>query len=185
MHCPQCKGYRLEPKLLEPDLLAASCKKCGGALLSLLNYRHWSEHHSAVHEVEKVEGLRVESGGDEVDDNHTAQLCPKCGRMMTKFRIGLENNNRIDLCSGCDEAWLDNGEWRLLKQLELHEKLPKIFTDEWQRNIRQQRQQQLVKSKYIALFGDEDFSKVDEFKNWLDQHPDKAEIKQYLIINYD
>ena len=160
-------------------------KKCGGALLSLLNYRHWSEHHNVDHDVEKVESLTVEDEDIGADDNNSAQLCPKCGRMMTKFRIGLESNNRIDLCSGCDEAWLDNGEWRLLKQLELHEKLPKIFTDEWQRSIRQQRQQQVVKSKYTELLGEEDFRKVDEFKNWLDQHADKATIKQYLIINYE
>ncbi|MEH6469966.1 MAG: hypothetical protein V7752_01840 [Halopseudomonas sp.] len=105
--------------------------------------------------------------------------------MMTKFRIGLANDNRIDLCGSCDDAWLDNGEWQLLKQLELHDQLPKIFTEGWQRNIRRQRQQQQVQAKYTELIGEESFSKVDQFKSWVDKHPQKDQIKQYLIISFD
>jgi Zn-finger nucleic acid-binding protein len=175
MDCPQCKGYSLEPKEIEPGLVAGVCAKCEGALLSLMNYRFWLDQQGEVEPSEAVDTV--------TDDNGKAKACPKCSRLMTKFQIGAAAGNRIDLCSGCDESWLDKGEWRLLKQLDLHDKLPKIFTDAWQRNIRKERQEQIHKQHYEKLLGAEDFLKLDEFKIWLDQHPEKDRIKQYLITS--
>ncbi len=178
MRCPQCKGYDLTPKQLENGLVAASCTKCDGALLSLVNYRFWSENHQQGEE-EKVSVDVV----DELDDiDEKACVCPKCTRLMTKFKIDLSTANQLDLCTNCDEAWLDKGEWRLLKQLELHGQLPKIFTDAWQRNLRIQRMKNTVKQRYIAMIGEE---RVENFKTWLDLQPEKEEIKQYLITTYE
>jgi len=56
------------------------------------------------------------------------------------FEIGASSGNRIELCSRCDEAWLDKGEWRLLGIMDLQDQLPSIFTDAWQRNIRERRE---------------------------------------------
>lgn len=173
MECPQCKGYHLEPRELEVGLIAGSCPKCDGALLSLMNYRYWADRHVEV-ELKDSNDVVTEEGSK-------AKMCPKCSRLMTKFQIGTESENRIELCTGCDEAWLDKGEWRLLKQLDMHDKLPKIFTDAWQRNIRIQRQEKKLKTHYEKRLGAEDFKKLDEFKQWLVQHPQKAAIQQYLI----
>ena len=181
MHCPQCKGYRLEPKQLENGLIAAGCSKCGGALLSLMNYRFWSENQPAATE----EKVSLDTVGELAEGKEKAQVCPKCARIMTKFKIGLASANKLDLCTHCDEAWLDKGEWRLLKQLELHGKLPQIFTDAWQREIRIERMQNLVKQRYVDMIGEEDFEKIDAFKQWLNKHPDREEIKQYLITSYE
>ena len=104
---------------------------------------------------------------------------------MTKFLMGIDSENRIELCTHCDEAWLDKGEWRLLKALDLHDKLPRIFTDAWQRNIRLERQSQSVARHYQGLLGVADFNKSAEFKRWLDQHPKKEHIKQFLISELD
>ena len=175
MICPQCKGYQLEPKELEPGLVAGVCPKCQGTLISLMNYRYWADQ----------QGTREQVATDTVitEDNHKAQVCPKCAKFMTKFHIGSQAQNRLDLCTSCDEAWLDKGEWPLLKQLDLADKLPKIFTDAWQRNIRLERQEKLHKQRYAALLGANDFAKLDEFKQWLDQHPEQGQIKQYLITS--
>jgi Zn-finger nucleic acid-binding protein len=173
MKCPQCKGYQLEPKEIESGLIAGSCVKCEGSLLSLMNYRFWADQHIEVEAVDDGEVIAEDCAG--------AKACPKCGRLMTKFQIGGESGNKIELCTGCDEAWLDKGEWQLLKKLDVHDKLPKIFTDAWQRNIRIERQEKKLKARYQYKLGVEDFDKVDGFKQWLDQHPEKSEIKQYLI----
>lgn len=178
MKCPQCKGYELEPKELEPGLIVGACPKCSGTLVSLLNYRFWADQQK--HDTSAPSNDIVET-----EDNAKAQVCPKCAKLMTKFQIGSEAVNRLDLCNGCDEAWLDKGEWTLLKQLDLADKLPKIFTDAWQRNIRLERQEKLHKQRYENILGSDDFSKLDNFKQWLDQHPEKAQIKQYLITNLD
>ena len=179
MKCPQCKGYELEPKELEPGLIVGACSKCSGALVSLLNYRFWADQqsHENVHKIEAVDKVV------DAEDNAKAQVCPKCSKLMTKFQIGSDASNRLDLCTSCDEAWLDKGEWSLLKELDLADKLPKIFTDAWQRNIRLQRQEKIHKQRYENLLGTEDFASLNAFKEWLDQHPEKEAIKQYLITN--
>ena len=177
MNCPQCKGYTLAPTEIEPGLVAGSCSKCKGSLLSLMNYRFWVDRWVDSHAtVDKSEQAVVVA-----EDNQKALACPKCTRLMTKFKVGSQTTHRIDLCTGCDEAWLDNGEWSLLKQLDLHDKLPKIFTDAWQRNIRIKRQQDFIDDKYQALLGQEDFERLSSFKKWLDEQPHKEDIKQYLI----
>lgn len=173
MDCPQCKGYRLEPKMLEEGLLAASCIKCEGALLPLMNYRYWIDQQPEV--VTDTQNTEV------AEDNEKAQLCPKCRHLMTKYRIGSNSLNRIDLCSACDEAWLDKGEWQLLKQLDLHEKLPRIFTDAWQRNIRQKRSEALQRKRYIEMLGEADHNRLTDFKVWLDNHSEKQSILRYLF----
>jgi len=185
MKCPQCKGYSLEPKELEPGLVAGACAKCDGTLISLMNYRYWADQlipsDSGREPQVSDQVLLGENEIKEVEDTSQAQVCPKCSKLMTKFQIGLMTSNRIDMCNNCDEAWLDKGEWKLLKQLDLAEKLPKIFTEAWQRNIRLQRQAILQKERYSALLGEEDFEKLDEFKQWLVKHPEREQMKQYLI----
>lgn len=172
MNCPKCKGYVLEPMELEPGLIACECPKCHGSILPLMNYRFW---------VDQVEPEAVEERPLSVsEDNQQAINCPKCSRLMSKFKMGTETTHRIDLCNNCDEAWLDQGEWHLLKHLDLHNKLPKIFTDAWQRNIRVKRQEEFINNKYLDLLGEPDFKTVSDFKTWLNNHENKEQIKQYL-----
>lgn len=179
MRCPQCNGDHLEASELEPGMVAAACRDCKGSLLPLLNYRYWSVSESGADTVCEQEELSSKELNPE--DNKKALLCPKCARMMLKYRIGVEPGNRIDLCASCDEIWLDAGEWDLLKQHGLHTKLPAIVTDVWQRQIRQQRQNQLQQQRYEKLLGKEAFSKCQEFKEWLSNQSEKEQIKQYLI----
>lgn len=177
MDCPQCKGYRLEPCELEPGLVASRCSKCNGTLLPLMNYRYWIDNNPEI--------TTDVPAGEVAEDNRQARICPKCSRMMTKFRVGVEPDNRIELCTGCDEAWLDAGEWQLLKALDVHDKLPGIFTEAWQRNIRLKKQEQNLKAHYAEVLGDDVFSKTDSFKDWLNQQPNKLQIIQYLTIKVE
>lgn len=175
MHCTQCKTTHMEPKELEPGLIAAVCPACQGAVVSLMSYRFWLDTHA------KNISLTEDNTDSVITENESAHACPKCSRFMTKFQIGADSNHKLDLCVGCDEAWLDKGEWQLLKKLDLHNKLPKIFTDAWQRNIRLKRKEVSLNERYEKLLGAEEFSKVKEFKQWLYSQPNKELIKQYLI----
>lgn len=176
MECPQCKGYQLEPKEIEAGLLAGACLKCQGALIPLMNYRYWADQE-----------IEVDTNIDDlvVEDISQPKQCPKCSRLMTKFQIGVESGNRIEVCNSCDEAWLDKGEWRLLKSLDIHNKLSSIFTDAWQRDIRLKQQESNLKERYEKQLGKEDFQKLDSFKQWLNKHPEKHQMKQYLMIAID
>ena len=90
------------------------------ALLSRLAERHARD---------PVELVSDHSVVEEVQDTNAAITCPKCARLMTKYKMSGFVANRLDVCPGCDEAWLDGGEWELLKALELSRKMPLVFTN--------------------------------------------------------
>lgn len=174
MHCLQCKGSQLQPVVLETGLVAAGCTDCGGSLLPLLNYRYW---------IQATEQDSIELDDEfSAEDSPGAKLCPKCDRLMSKYRIGHDQDNRVELCASCDEVWLDAGEWSLLKACGIHQQLPKIFTDAWQRQIRLAERELSLKANFCNRLGDEAFNKANEFRDWLNQQPNKSDILQFLSI---
>lgn len=176
MHCVTCKNSTLEPKELEPGLIAASCLSCEGTLISLMNYRYWLDKFPTTASDRSVEL------NDTAPPFTSVRACPKCSRLMTRYQVGATTDHQLDLCASCDEAWLDKGEWQLLNRLDLQGKLPKIFTDAWQRNIRKAKQEAALHERYEKLIGSEDFAKASEFKRWVYQHPQRETIKQFLQI---
>jgi Zn-finger nucleic acid-binding protein len=176
MYCPKCKETSLRASRIEVDLPAASCPKCNGALVSLLYYRDWAERHAS-----DVVELAADHGvSEEVQDTNTAISCPKCARLMTKYKMSGFVANRLDVCPGCDEAWLDGGEWELLKALELSRKMPVVFTEQWQRNIRKQVAEETRRGILRKVIGEEPLQRTDEFKSWLRVQPRRSDILVYL-----
>lgn len=179
MKCPLCKSTDLGPVEIERGLIGAGCSQCRGVLLSLIQYRYWVDHfHPDITSDESSDSAIAE-------DTAGAKICPKCGKLMTKYKIDAGASNRIELCGHCDEAWLDAGEWQLLKKLDVADHLPEVFTDSWQKKIRAERQRAHWQKHNKELLGDEAFAKVDEFKQWLDKQANSSEIKHYLTTNFD
>ena len=176
MKCPKCKTHELRAARIETDLPAAGCLNCKGALVSLLYYRDWAERHAN----DPVALAHDHSVAEETHDTSTAIMCPKCGRLMTKYKISGAVSNRLDVCQGCAEAWLDDGEWELLKALELARQMPQIFTDTWQRNIRRQIAEDTRRSILRKTVGDESLKHVEEFKRWLHDQPRRNDILVFL-----
>ena len=90
------------------------------------------------------------------------------------------SSNRLDLCAGCDEAWLDGGEWELLKAMHLSNQLPAIFTDVWQRKVREEITETKRKARLEKAVSVVDAAKAEEIRIWLNQHPKRADILFYL-----
>ncbi|MAZ66366.1 MAG: hypothetical protein CMF25_04590 [Kangiellaceae bacterium] len=178
MQCPKCKTHPLRPTKIEPGLSAMGCLSCEGAMISLLGYRDWVESQGEV--VAEADCPNTASAVSEDNDTKTAMTCPKCSRLMTKYLISGAHNNRIDLCSFCDEAWLDHGEWALLKVLELSHQMPKVFTDAWQRKARKEVTENLKINRLQSLVGEEDTERAIELKAWLKDHPNKAALLQFM-----
>lgn len=175
MKCPVCKLTDLRPTMIEELLPSMGCEKCKGTLVALLYYRHWAEHHKPAPE------LNAPSTVTEVPaDTTNALRCPKCERIMTKYRLSGTVANRLDVCSLCDEAWLDGGEWELLEQLQLSDKLPAVFTDTWQRKIRKEGSERTRQEILRRTVGDTDATKVESIRAWLNDHPAKSTILTYL-----
>ena len=172
MKCTQCKDHSLDPVEIEPGLVVANCKKCEGILLPLLNYQFWSNI--------QVKELPEELDLDHIEDNKQAVICPKCSRFMLKYRIDIDQDNRLDVCANCGEIWLDKGEWELLKALGVHDKLPLIATSKWQKKLSEQILKDRQEVRYKELLGEAIFYKAADFKMWLDQQEQKETIVNYL-----
>lgn len=178
MQCPKCKKGKLIPAVLDDNLAAMGCDRCGGTLVALLYYRVWADRHPSV--LAESCDMSVEQI---TTDNHAgAMSCPKCSRIMTKFHVSGELDNQIDLCSNCDEAWLDSGEWELLKALELGSHMPQIFSEPWQRRLRKERSDIVRRKHFEHIMGHEALLKADEFKKWLVNQPKREDIMLYLRL---
>jgi Zn-finger nucleic acid-binding protein len=174
--CPLCKTPELKPTMIEPDLPAMGCSECEGTLLSLLSYRHWAEHQTPVHHGTAPHA----DAAMETADTTAAITCPKCSRIMTKYKVTGTVSNRLDVCGLCDEAWLDRGEWQLLQALRLSHKIPAIFTEQWQRRLHRELVEDTRRAILARAIGEEGVAKVEEFKAWLAQNKHKPDIMAYL-----
>jgi Zn-finger nucleic acid-binding protein len=177
MKCPRCKTTDLRPTMIEEYLPGMGCSTCRGTLVSLLYYRHWAETQKPLGEsvVESKPAAVIET-----TDTTAVLTCPKCERIMMKYKVSGAVSNRLDVCSLCDEAWLDGGEWELLEALQLSQRLPAIFTDEWQRRIRHELSEETRHSFLARLIGAEDAARVEEFRSWLAANEYRSQIMTYL-----
>jgi Zn-finger nucleic acid-binding protein len=175
MKCPRCKTPDLKPTMIEEYLPAMGCETCHGSLVSLLYYRHWAETQKPAEGVPTTMGTSVETS-----DTTAAVICPKCARVMAKYKLTGTVSNRVDVCSTCDEAWLDRGEWELLEALQLSLKMPAIFTDAWQRRIRRELSEETRRSILTRMVGEEGTARVEEFKRWLTGNEHKSHVLAYL-----
>lgn len=181
MKCPKCKSTDLKPTKLDDSLPVMGCTECDGASVSLLYYRDWAERTIPTEPDEQ--NAATEAAAEEITvepDTATALSCPKCAKLMTKYTISSAHRNRIDLCGSCDEAWLDGSEWTLLKSLELAHKLPKVFTDQWQRKVRDQKMEALKVERLKNVVGAEATEKAVTFKTWLKDQEHKSAIVQFV-----
>jgi Zn-finger nucleic acid-binding protein len=177
MKCPRCKTPDLKPTLIEEYLPAMACETCHGSCVSLLYYRHWAE----TQKLAAPAASSVSSTGPvATSDTNTAIVCPKCARVMAKYKLTGTVANRVDVCSTCDEAWLDSGEWELLEALQLSHELPAILTDAWQRRIRREQSEGTRREILVRLVGEAGTSRVEEFKAWLARNQHKSHVLAYL-----
>src|SRR4026208_1342617 len=98
MKCPRCKSPQLPPTMIEEHLPAMGCTTCNGSLVSLLHYRHWAE-------AQKASDSKVATAVA-MNDTSAALTCPKCERIMMKYKVSGTVSNRLDVCGLCDEARL-------------------------------------------------------------------------------
>lgn len=179
MRCPKCKQTNLLPTKLEDGLPVMGCQDCGGVLVALLYYRDWAERNSPLSEYDPQALTKAEDS-----DAKTALNCAKCGRIMVKYLISGQHDNRINLCIHCDDAWLDNGEWELLKSLELAKQMPAVFTDQWQTKVRQEQSWQARITRLVNAVGEEDAAKAEDILQWLSEHPKRSVIQQFLATEH-
>ncbi len=176
MNCPVCKYNSLEIQEVETNLFADVCTSCKGKWISSDNYEKWLEQHGK-------DLPELPSDGDSgmtIPEFELARLCPIDKRILIKYKVGRNLSFKIDRCSNCAGVWLDDTEWQSLKARNLHDDLNKIFTDHWQEEVKKEETRKTLEGIYRDKFGEADYTKIKDFKTWIEDHEKGGEIMAFL-----
>jgi Zn-finger nucleic acid-binding protein len=181
MQCPVCKTSELQELYLEEHLLANACETCGGRWLSFHRYQEWLEHYVPSFPKPSFEDVVAQERGDtQVDDSVKAKICPECGHILLKYKVGPDLNFFVDRCNTCSGVWLDRNEWEVLKSRNLHDELLRIFTTTWQKHVQEEMTRENLEKFYVKKFGDATYQELTRIHEWLAQHPQRAELLAFL-----
>lgn len=176
MNCPNCKNAYLQAQEIEDNLPAQVCDNCDGKWISHENYESWLKFHGEI----LPEIPAGEESGMTIPHFQLARLCPKCKRILIKYKVGHNIPFQIDRCGDCAGVWLDQNEWETLKSRNLHDELNKIFTDHWQEQVSREETRRKLETIYQEKFGADDYRQIRDFKSWIDTHDKRSEILAYL-----
>jgi len=79
-------------------------------------------------------------------------------------------------------VWFDRDEWQLLAARGLALRLADVFSDEWQRDIRQKEQAAAIERMFEQRLGSEELTRAREVREWINSHPKKSELLAYLEL---
>jgi len=176
MLCPVCKNYSLTHHEVESGLSSQQCSHCKGQWIASYQYWKWRD----VSGKSLSEKPASESGECKVNDSTNAKLCPECGHFLRHYPVGHGMSFGLDRCGNCGGTWFDVQEWEVLKRHGLHDDVHKIFSEIWQKQLRDEEHQAAMKAFYKDKFGDDGYRKAQEVKGWIDTHPHKQELRAFL-----
>ncbi|MEL6159148.1 MAG: zf-TFIIB domain-containing protein [Cyanobacteria bacterium J06627_32] len=139
MKCPICHIESLKPVSLDTGLRAHQCTNCLGHWISSEDYWEWLESRPEDHNSRPPITLSTGDALLPVVDNHTANFCADCSRLMTKSKVGRGLNFYLDRCGHCHGVWFDQNEWENIQQMNLHHQVHYMFSNAWQFSVRQER----------------------------------------------
>ncbi|NOK58120.1 MAG: hypothetical protein GFH25_541186n384 [Chloroflexi bacterium AL-N10] len=175
MQCPLCPPTPLQRIPLEANLPAHTCSGCGGIFLVSSDYFQWREQHKAQRSthLESVPSIVV-------TDVPKAKQCLFCRHIMLRYQVGHDVNIILDHCDNCNSVWFDHHKWDVLRNHNLHSDIHRIFTEAWQRRVRDADHRAMMEAIYREKFGSDDYTEVQRVKAWLDAHPQREALRAYL-----
>ena len=175
MICPVCKDYRLVAEEVEQGLVSRDCPSCKGRWIG--SYHYWKWHEVSG---KSLAAVPPQDEALSVDDSTGAKLCPECGHFLRRYPVGRGVDFGLDRCGNCGGMWFDRNEWETLKSRSLHDDVHKIFSEIWQRQIRDEARQAAMEAFYKDKFGDDDYQKAIAIKHWLNAHPHASTLRAFL-----
>lgn len=179
MRCPTCSQRSdLVTTQLEPHLGAHTCTRCQGQWVRAAAYWKWRAlGDGADHPVEGAVPCV------EVADRPALLQCPECRHILGRYHVGARVPFTVDRCRNCEGAWFDAGEWAALRAGEFHLRLHEIFTDEWQKQVRDEQRKEREEEQWARQLGAADHRRLRHVKAWIDAHPKRSELYAYLGVH--
>jgi Zn-finger nucleic acid-binding protein len=172
--CPVCKET-LQDFTLEEGLPAQKCPSCDGVWVSSNPYLTWLRQHGMDLPEKKI-----------LDDDLTSRdikelkICPDCGHILSPFQVLSSPKLFLDHCGHCNGVWLDKGEWKSLVDRNLHDNLNSFFTRPWQARVQEDNTFGVMDKLYREKFGEADYERVRQFREWLKDNPHRPILLAYL-----
>ena len=186
MHCPFCAAQQITSELREielmsgsanhPALMALECKQCQAHGIKLADYLSWQSDYPTMTAV--VDEIDVEV--DTVVEDEQALYCPEANLALQKYR--LQSDVSHTFYSSEDRLWLAQGEWALMLEKGVADKLAQIFTDTWQTQIRQQMQRDTVDARYEKQLGKENYSRLRFVRSWLESQSEEDRMLMLAFL---
>ena len=176
MRCPVCMSKSLFDTTIENGLSVSVCESCNGYWLAYDKYQAWRKDNS-----QSPSGTELTDIAHEPCDVKKAKMCPACGRILTKFKVGHGIDFYLDHCDGCNGVWLDSNEWNVLKKHNLHKAINDMFTSSWRRQIHVDDLRHSHDKIFTETFGISDYAELQKMKQWIDKHPKRTAIISFLI----
>lgn len=178
MKCPVCKTDTLGEISLLKGLPANECSNCHGFFIPSNAYMAWWK--SLGREFPIKEGMIEIDPSWEVNE---LKFCATCGHIMARYKIFPDTEFYIDRCRNCNGIWLDQHEWDVLIDRNLHDNLNDFFTRPWQENLRAAETHNHLDSIYLEKLGAEDYERIKEIRAWLNDHPMRGMLLAFLQAN--
>ncbi len=179
MNCPACKNTNDHPPVLqlgelEPGLNVMSCPECAGVFLEHFPYTEWAK--SAGHaDIDKPVKINVKPSSERAG----AKFCAHCKSYLVKYDVAADASFTIDRCGKCGGMWLDGNEWDQLKSRSLHTDIHRIFSTDWQSQIRANEHGKALEDIWREQFGS-DYEELMRIKKWIDSHAKAPEVYAFL-----
>jgi Zn-finger nucleic acid-binding protein len=175
MKCPVCKDDTLLPETLAGGPPAKKCSRCEGIWIPFEPYAEWLKTNGAA-----PAEAKAAQAPEPAEDVHGPKLCPECSRIMPHYRVLPDLKLYLDHCGTCGGIWFDKNEYTALETRGMVGKLSSFFTAEWQADLRGQQARKDLEQLYLEKFGAADFARLKEIRAWLDAHPKRVGLLDYL-----
>lgn len=175
MKCPACTASIHSHQEIHKGLTARVCNECGGQWISHKAYKNWLAAHGDTLPEKPFVEIKFDP-----EDTHTAKVCPECGKILLKYKVGHGLNFYVDHCSTCGGIWLDKNEWDALEAKHLHDEIHRMFSTSWQNEVRREQMAEKLDQVYQNRFGPKTYAKVIEMREWLQSQPQQEALLAFL-----
>ena len=185
MYSPKDRRTLLTETCLTHGLTAHYCTTSKGIWIPAKEYKAWLKTQDAQ---EPDPGQLP----DEVDVEFVqppfdtkAALCPEDGSYLARARVGYKPAFYVERCPCCDGIWLDHGEWNILEKLGFHTAIYKLFSPEWQSQVRKKELADQERQATIEKLGPELAHKIFTLAAELEKNPNGDFGVAYLMRRFE
>jgi Zn-finger nucleic acid-binding protein len=180
VQCPKCKHPDLHKQNKVNGLVVEECPSCEGLWINCDEYENWQGKQQSPY-TEKWQGQDLDHNFPISEYDAKAALCPECRRYLSRAKIPVEPPFYVERCPQCNGIWCDGGEWNVLEKIGLHYHLERLFSIEWQTQVKEYQSNQKERKALIDKMGIQLATQIFDLAAILQNHPNGDFGVAYLM----